>query len=294
MAFDGTEFLIGTNLTAPIARDIAVISNRVIAVNIQQGNFRTPSLVVWTAAYDPTNWPALAYDGLYDTDDPLIAVKAIGQGACVVYGEESAWLGQSVPGAQDAGAFSFTQIRSVVVGPVSTAAVVLAEGLHYFLARDGRIWSCDGNSAQPVSAAVDPLISGDLDPTEWTECHAVYYPQYRQIWFFYPSRTDGISGPSKAIIFSLARQAFEPVQVFVEAITASSIHSFFKSTTWADLTVPWSSETVPWSSFPVEAQLSVLLGFETGDVQTFSPNSPTDNGAQIPTDSRRGFSISTR
>lgn len=282
MAFDGVEFLIGTNLTAPVARDIAVISDRVVAVNIEQGNFRSPSLVVWTAAYDPTNWPALAFNGLYDTDDPLIAVKAIGQGACVVYGEESAWLGQSVPGAPDAYAFAFTQIRSVTVGPVSPAVVVLAEGLQYYLARDARIWSCDGNSAQPVSAAIDPLILNDLDPTEWTQTHAVYYPQYRQIWFFYPSRTDNIDGPAKAIIYSLARQAFEPLAIFVEAITASTVHAFTTSTTWNQLTNPWTTYTVPWDSFPVESQLSVLLGFESGDVQTFSSNSPTDNGAQIP------------
>jgi len=282
LSFDGTEFVIGTNLLAPTARDIAVVGGRLVAINILQGNFRSPSLVVWTAAFDPTTWPAQAYDTLVDTDDPLIAIRLIGQAAAVVYGEESAWLCQGVPGAADANAFNFTPIRGVVVGPVSSAAVVIAEGLHYYLARDGRIWTCDGNSATPISAPIDPILIGDIDSSSWTESHAVYYPKYRQIWFFYPSKASGIAGPSRAIVYSIARGVFEPVQIFVEAITASALAAFVTSTTWNQLTEPWTFYQVPWNSFATQSQISVLLGAEDGSVYDFSEASTTDNNVAIP------------
>lgn len=190
-SFDGTEYIIGTNLLAPTVRDIAIIGGRLVGVNVLNGSIRNYTQMVWTAAFDFTVWPALAFYNFIDTDDPLVAVKVIGQGAGVVMGSESGWLAQAVPGVQDPFAFSLQPIRGFTVGPIGSAAVVVAEGLCYFMGTDARIWATDGSSAWTISQPIDPLVINDLDFSHGSEVVAVYYPKYRHLWFWWPSKSAG-------------------------------------------------------------------------------------------------------
>jgi hypothetical protein len=186
-SFDGTEFVLGFNLLAPVARDIASVAGRVIAVNILNGSVRNFTQVTWTTSFDFTVWPALAFYNFVDTDDPLVGVKAIGAQSAVICGTHSGWLAQALVGVTDPFAFQFSPIRGFVTGPVSPTAMVVAEGLLYFLGVDGRIWVTDGASAWTISQAIDPVIIADLNTSKESQVVAAYYPQYRQIWWIYPS-----------------------------------------------------------------------------------------------------------
>src|SRR5216683_878965 len=135
-SYDGTEFLLGTNLLAPIARDLTVIGDRVVAANILNGGIRNFTQMAWSAAFDMTLWPALAFYNLSDLGDNVVAVKPIGNSAGIVYGSASGSLMQTVGGVQDPFAFQFSPIRGMTTGPVSPSAVIIAEGLHYYLGSD--------------------------------------------------------------------------------------------------------------------------------------------------------------
>lgn len=295
-SFDGTEILLGTNLLAPIARDITVVGGRVVAVNIltAPASVRNITQVVWTATFDMTVWPALAFYNLVDLDDPLTSVDPIGSFAAIVYGQQSATLMQSVGGVTDPFAFSFTPIRGVETGPASSASVVIAEGLHYYFATDGRIYSCDGTSAQSISDQIDPQTIADMNPALLTQVFGVYYAKQKQIEWWYPAR-DGSTGPTHAVLYRLPHSSggiaaalglsngtFEALQTFSEVIRSGRPIASATGVRWQDLPNPWVTYTVPWSSFASINSQGVFLGTDAGQVHLFTSASSNDNGTQIP------------
>jgi hypothetical protein len=187
--FDGTEFILGFNLLAPTCRDIAVIGDRVVGINVLNGGVRNFTQMTWTSAFDMTAWPALAFYNFLDSDDPLVAIRNLGQNAGVILGQESGWLAQSVGGVTDPFAFSFSPIRGFTTGPIGTAAVVVAEGLCYFMGTDARIWVTDGSAAWTISQPIDPIVINDIDFSHGSEVVAVYYPKYRHLWWWWPSKS---------------------------------------------------------------------------------------------------------
>ncbi len=116
------------------------------------------------------------------------------------------------------------------------------------------------------------------------------------------------SGNSTAIIYSLDRRVFEPLQEFPTIIRAAAIEAAVAGVTWADLTQPWSTYTASWDSFDSLNQVAVFLGLDDGtqttwadltnawssypqswnsfpaggNVDLFSDNSTTDAGRAIP------------
>lgn len=295
-SFDGTEVLLGTNLLAPIARDITVIGGRIVAVNIltAPGSVRNITQVVWTATFDMTVWPALAFYNLVDLDDPLVSVDPIGSFAGVVYGQQSATLMQTVGGVTDPFAFSFTPIRGVETGPCSSASVVIAESQHYYFATDGRIYSCDGTSAQSISDQIDPQTIADMNPALLTQVFGVYYAKQKQIEWWYPAR-DGSTGPTHAVLYRLPKTAgglasalglsngtFETLQTFSEVIRSGRPIASATGVRWQDLPNPWVTYNVPWSSFASVNSQGVFLGTDAGQVHLFTSASSNDNGVQIP------------
>ena len=295
-SFDGTEILLGTNLLAPIARSISVVGGRIVAANIltAPGSTRNITQVVWTATFDMTVWPALAFYNLVDLDDPLVSANPIGNFAGVIYGQQSATLMQAVGGVTDPFAFSFTPIRGVETGPCSSASVVVAQGLHRYFGTDGRIYSCDGTSAQSISDQIDAQTIADMNPAILSQVHGCYYAKQKQIEWWYPAR-DASTGPMHAVLFrlpasqggvaaalGLSQGTFEPLQSFGEVIRASAPIASATGVKWSDLTNPWLTYNVPWSSFASINSQGVFLGTDAGQVHLFSSSSANDNGTQIP------------
>lgn len=192
-SYNGSVFVLGTNLPAPVARDAAVIAGRVLAINCSSnGGFKNIVQCAWTAAFDCTVWPALAYQNLVDTDDPLVGIYPLGSGAGVIWGQTSGWLVQAVSGAQDPGAFIFTPIQGMTIGAVSPASIIPAEGLLYWLGTDLRVWATNGTSAWIVSDAIDPVIKANVNTGLSSQIHGTFNPTYRQLCWWVPSTTTGL------------------------------------------------------------------------------------------------------
>jgi len=116
------------------------------------------------------------------------------------------------------------------------------------------------------------------------------------------------TGPRKAIVYSLARQVFEPIQEFANTVRSAVIESAQSGVTWEQLTNAWSTYLAPWDSFATQNQVGVFLGVDDGtqttwndlpnawstysqtwnsfpaggNVDLFSDNSTTDAGLPIP------------
>jgi len=123
-----------------------------------------------------------------------------------------------------------------------------------------------------------------------------------------PTIPTGPQGPTKAIVFSLIRQVFEPLQVFPNPVRAIGAIAVLQGTRWQDLTNSWSSYVQSWNSFlSTNARTSAIAvddGQSTtwvqltdlwanyaqawnsfpagGNIEVFDDNSTNDNGTQIP------------
>jgi hypothetical protein len=115
-------------------------------------------------------------------------------------------------------------------------------------------------------------------------------------------------GPTTALVYSLDRKVFEPLQQFQVFVRAATIETAGVGVKWSDLTQPWSTYTATWDSFFAAEQTAVFLGLDDGtettwndlpnpwstypqswnsfpaggNVDTFSDNSTTDAGLAIP------------
>jgi hypothetical protein len=115
-------------------------------------------------------------------------------------------------------------------------------------------------------------------------------------------------GLTRATVFSLDRQVFEPLQEFPTIVRAATIEAAVVGVKWSDLTQPWSTYTQTWESFFSLNQICVFIGVDDGtqttwadltgswasylqswnsfpaggNVESFSDNSTTDAGMPIP------------
>lgn len=116
------------------------------------------------------------------------------------------------------------------------------------------------------------------------------------------------AGQTRATLFSLDRQVFEPIQEFPTIVRAATVEAAQAGVTWNDLPNPWSTYTQTWESFFSLNQVGVFIGVDDGtqttwadltgswssylqswnsfpaggNVESFSDNSTTDAGLPIP------------
>lgn len=90
------------------------------------------------------------------------------------------------------------------------------------------------------------------------------------------------SGPSQAIVYNLANQAFEPLWSFSEIIRASAQTQVSLGTTWDQLTNNWNTYTQTWDSFTTTNDLSFFIATNVGQVHNFNVRFGSDDGTSIP------------
>ena len=213
---------------APGARDIAIISGRVVVINTLEAGFRNLFRARWCGVNDVTNWPAAAFNDMTDTDQELVAIRAIGRSAAAIYSTNSIWLMTAQPRGLDALAFSFDTVPNCPVGPVSTQAVVVAEGYHWYFGSDFRIWQFDGYKSVPISQTIDPVLQPDVVSSGIRSIHGVYVQALRQIWWWYPGGqlSTPQTGPQNAVCMNLIGDQgphFEGLMTFAEPFSTSAL-----------------------------------------------------------------------
>jgi hypothetical protein len=205
----------------PGASDICVLNNRVVIANITDGSNRFPQTVMWSQVnsfyQDPAQpvsasvWPALAQNTLPSDLGNIISCTPTGRLNAVLYCERGAWFMASSPGT-DATAFAFERLTGVALGPVSPSAVCQVGNSHYYIGQDARIYYFDGQSATPISDAIDSLLIGQANVRQLFRSHAVYKPQFQQVWFY--MSLNQATDPTDAVVYDLKLGRFMPFQNF--------------------------------------------------------------------------------
>ena len=271
-----------TIAAAPIARDVLVLGSRVVAFNTVESGTRFPRRARWSSFEDATTWAALNFNDMLDADDAIVGARNLGQNAAAVYGGNSIWVIQLNPGGDDASAFTTQELFSgySYSGPIGPSAICIAEGAHYYLGTDGRVYLFNGIQPQPISDPIDPAVIGAINFGAGSRCHAVYLPLKRAILFFWPASETG-SDCQNASYFSLARSVWEPLEAFMEGISASWPATTVTGQTWENDPYLWSTSPYTWDDIPNAAALGVVIGTVAGQVHQFF-TSFTDNGTAIP------------
>lgn len=283
VSYDGTEFIIGTNVVAPICRHICALNGRIVGVDVTSGAVRVPYQVTWSEAFDGTLWPPLNFQNMLDTSDQLIAAVPIGFNAAVVHGLKTGYLMQGVFGANDANAFSFTPINGYKAGPASPLAIIPYAGGQLWLGQDFRFWTTDGYSAQPfVSAGGVPtaVLQGTLSNGLRQRFFAFDEWNPRRYWFMCLGNSN--SNSIGVVLGNEPQPHFETLQYFPTTFTAATpVLSLSSATTWADLTNPWYEYPVPWNSFLQSRQMTQIVSDSSAVHQFGQHGGVTDDGTAI-------------
>jgi hypothetical protein len=215
------------------AKDVTVAFQRVILGNVELNTGRAPSTLSISDKDDPNTFPALNRVDLSDTNDTIVAVRALNTQSFAIYKDNSIWIGVGAPQIYP---FTFEQ-RSLVPGPVSPGVVVPVYGVHYYLGQDGMIYKFDGRTSEPVGLSVYRTLQAEIDFGKQGRFHGAFDRTNGEVWWFFNSLNfdSGSSFPSSAIMMNARTGAFSSVCRFGSRFSASTEWKHNTQVTWASL-----------------------------------------------------------
>ena len=252
----------------PIARDITTCFNRVLLANVVEGGIRSPSRVRISDFNNPASWSLGTGNliDLTDSDDDLVGIRAITRTAAIAYKDNSLWIftGQ-------AGTFPFRVevLEPARPGPMSPSAVVVAQGVHWYLGNDYRIYQVTPLGAQDVSSQADKELQARVRTTTKTRVWGVYRKLDQQVWWFFPGTgTD----PDQAVSIDTHTGAIHFHQ-FSQALTAGWAGDSVAGIQWTDL-LPFRWNTIAatypsWASMGGTLVPTEFIGSVGGQVYRF-------------------------
>lgn len=237
----------------PKCKDILVLGNRAVALNVIDGGTRYIYGVKWSASNDVTTWPGSAL-ALLDGDDPIICGRVINRESALIYRANSIWKMTAQAGG-DATAFRFDLLERVS-GPVNGPSLTTVNGVDYYVCQDGWARLFDGNRTQIISEQIATnvpyFVDASTTPYVSSVQHAVYHNGTSAVWW---TMIDG----TYAFPYVVRRQQWECQQRFALSFSASH----------------FGYQTSAAPSLP----LTIFGG--TGRLYWLSSSATTDNGTTI-------------
>lgn len=243
------DFVNATGAMAGV--DLTVVEPYLIVGGVTDGSSPIDT-IRWCDANNCDSWPAINALSFREVPGAVNAVRALNATSFAVYKPGGLWL-CSLQAARTA--FQ-KQFIGAIRGPLNPAAVVQAEGIHYWMAEDGVIRSFDGRTVRIVNSSVSNLAETYIPLVFWGYASGVYVngPE-SELWFFAPY----IAGSNTyAIALNLTTNT-------------ASFH-VFPELFYAAITDNISSA----AKFP-----NIILGNATGVAVTLAADTLTDNGTPI-------------
>jgi hypothetical protein len=166
----------------PTAKSVCTATRRIVALI-------DPHTIQWSATLDYTNWPPLAVTKIAQTNDTGICVRSLGTLDFVIYKERSVYVAKAQAGS-DSNAFNIRFLQHIE-GPAGVNAVVNANDVHYYMTKNGRIASFDGNSyIEWIADGLWLYLQDDIDPRYAAKIFGVFDFRLHTVTFYYPKVTD--------------------------------------------------------------------------------------------------------
>jgi hypothetical protein len=260
----------------PRAGDITVAANRVILADTVESGVAKQYRVRWSGFNNHASWDSLDFADLSDTSDVMVGCRALSRVAFAVYKAHSQWVGLA-----QTGQFPFKfELQDLKPGPVGPAAIVVAEGRHYYLAVDGSIYVFDGIRTTHVGDPIRRFLLGNFNFSQPRRCFGYYSRRDRDIyWWFTPPGTDD---PAMGISLQIDTGRFFP-HVFRKASSCGFEGSLVSTVTWDGLgAFTWDNiaGTYPtWNSFGSASLPVEVVGGTDGVIRQFGVASTDDGSA---------------
>ena len=282
--WDGTAAAaISVGGTPPIAKDCTVAGNFLVLGNVVESGVRSASRIRVSDFNDLDLWTQYGAADLTDTNDDIVAVRALTRTSFAIYKEKSIWMAWA-----QLGLFPFQfETMEYRPGPVSPSAVIRVDQDHYYIGTDSRIHHFNGLSAEIVSGPIEKYIQDVALATAFrsvnrARCFGFFNFYDRHLWWFYPGPNN--ADPTLAISFHRDTGALH-LHVFPLAVTAGWEGDDIATLAWSDLTGTWSAigpgSYPTWDSFGGTLQNTAFIGSLAGQVYRQRYDSD-DDGAAIP------------
>ena len=213
LEWTGSGAFTATGGSPPAARDLVAVGNRILLMGIQGTSF--PYRVQWSGFKDRTSWTSTGFTELRETSGYVVGGANFGPNTAAVYKDDSIYLA-TVQAAVEPFQFQYV---AMVPGPLSPAAIVNVLGVHYWMGEDFSIYQFDGAEPKLVSSGLVNTVQQNISYADRDQTFG--FPQvtqdFREVWFFYPNRSETFNGISCNIITGAVNH-----HVFADAITAGA------------------------------------------------------------------------
>ena len=260
------------------AKDLTAVSNRIVVGNTVEGGVRYAYRIRFSDFNTRSAWTASNVIDLVDTNDQVVAVRALTRSAFAVLRDNSQWIGVS-----QTGTFPFrVELQDTQPGPVAPSAVIERFGLLFYMGQDGSFYSFDGTRTTHIGEPIRKKVQANLNYSTAGRSHGFYRQLDRMLWWFFPTT---LSNPSSAVSYQIDTGTWHYHEL-ATGVTATASWPFkmISSLTWQTLPVAWTWDTIDsaypsWDSFPGTASPVELIGGPT-QAYTFG-NTGNDDGNAI-------------
>lgn len=180
-------------VSAPIARTMAVASNRVLLGNL-------PSVSGYAVDVSSFNdmdrgWGRVQRTLVGDTPGEIVSLNEISALAVAIYKTDAIYSAiAQVDFVQTQAPFRFELVKAGVPGPCSPMCVLrMHTGEQAYLGRDGGVYVYDGVAPRDVGRNVRRMIQPFLDTNNVGRAWGMVDNARKLLWFFYPTKSQNIN-----------------------------------------------------------------------------------------------------
>ena len=241
------------------AKDWTAVSNRIVVGNTVEGGIRYPYRIRFSDFNTRSTWQAVNVVDMVDTNDDIVAVRALNRTSFAILKEQSQWIGVG-----QSGVFPFrVELQDTQPGPASPSAVIERYGVLYYMGQDGSFYSFDGTRTTHIGEPIRKKVQASLNTATTGRIHGVYRQEDRSMYWFYPTTANN---PTESVSYQIDTQQWfhHSLAAGIEA-TASWPFRLVSALSWDALPVGWTWDTIStdyptWDSFLSASAPEELIG----------------------------------
>ncbi len=273
---DNTGF--STLTQGPIAKDVTLFANRVVAFNIRElsSSSRIVQRAQWSVGGDPEDWLGIGsgFEDLVDMRGQGTRILST-EDEMVLMSTEEIWRGRLIRGDF---IFQFSSLNKEVGAPFAKPVIQTKAGI-FWLGSDSNIYHLQGTQLRQVGNDIQRTIRDTIANEK--AAFFGYNDELQQLTFYYS--TNPIGQPDRAFTLHLKDRAKWTPQAFSDPVAQSfQLNIPSSATTWGGLTGNLSAQSQTYNdllgaaSTPDEALLTSV-----GTTAFFSDSADSDLGATV-------------
>lgn len=273
---DNTAY--STLTQSPIAADVCLFDNRLVAWNIQElsSSTRFVTRVQWCENGDPEDWT----DTIAAGSEDLVDMSGVGtrifaeSDQMILATDQEIWRGRKVGLPYT---FSFTPITREMGIPYAVAALQTPHGI-FWLGEDAMVYRMTGEQATPIGEPIQRTLQDTM--VSYNRAFFQYDHTRQQLTLYYA--VAAAQYPTRAFTYHLDEGVWTPHTFSHQLTLPIEAYAISTSTTWGDLSSTVAAQTLTWAEF-LGLSENPLFGVATssGSVYQLSSTASLDGSSAV-------------